>query len=206
MLSDGTLIGTQPHVKALAAATEVLNRGNPFSALNKVGFLSPAAATIYGVNRVADQLLQVNNQGNYGLGTTGKPRYLRIIADGVATAWTSTDYPALINGHDDGGAITDAIRLANVLVVNGVIKHRVQSDATPSANQWKIALSTGVYTLTAKNASNAAYAAGTVLEFYMATTADIVTQGPTVASVMIEGTAYDFMLSSTAAAMFADRV
>jgi hypothetical protein len=206
MLSPGTLIGTQSHVKALTAATEVLNNGNPFSALNKVNLLAPGTPTIYGVNRVADQFLQVNNQGSYGVGSTGKPRYLRIIADGSATTWTSTDYPALINGHDDGAAITDAIRLANVLVVNGVIKHRVQSDAAPAASQWKIALSGGVYTLTAKSAANGAYAAGTVLEFYMATAADIVTQGPLVAGTLIEGTCYDFMLATTAAAMFADRL
>lgn len=201
------MIGSNPHLLTLTAATEVLaGKQNPFTALNKVFLQAPATPTIYGINRVPESLLQVNNQGSYGLGSTGKPRYLRIVADGSATTWTSTDYPALINGHDDGGAITNAIRLANVLVVNGLIKHRVQSDATPGASEWKIALSGGVYTLTAKSAANGAYAAGTILEFYMGTVADIVTQGPLVANVQIEGTCYDFMLATTVAVMTADRV
>lgn len=206
MLSNGTLIGTNSHVKALAASTVVANRENPFSALNPVYFLSPGTPTIYGVNRQPDQLLQVNNQGNYGLGTTGKPRYLRIIADGSATTWDSNSYPALINAHDDAAALTNANRLATVLMVNGNPTTRVQSDATPAASQYKIQQSGGVYTLTAKSAANGAYAAGTVLEVYMSLTTDIVTQGPLVAGTQIEGKAYDFMVATAAAAMFADRV
>lgn len=201
-----TLYRTNPHVKALAASTVVANRENPFSARNPVNFLSPGTPTIYGVDRQAESLLQVNNQGNYGLGSTGKPRYLRIIADGVATTWDSNSYPALINAHDDAAALTNANRLATVLVVNGIPTTRVQSDATPTASQYKIAQSLGVYTLTAKSAANGAYAAGTVLEIYMAAVADIVTQGPLVAGTQIEGVCYDFMVATAAAAMFADRV
>lgn len=202
-----TMIGSNPHLLSLTAATEVLaGKQNPFTALNKVFLQAPGTPTIYGINRVADQFLQVNNQGNYGLGSTGKSRYLRIVADGVATTWDSNSYPALINGHDDLAALTNANKLANVLVVNGLIKARVQSDATPVASQWKIAQSAGVYTLTAKSAANGAYAAGTILEFYMGTVADIVTQGPLVANVQIEGTCYDFMLATTVAVMTADRI
>lgn len=202
-----TLAGTNPHILSLTAATEVLaGKQNPFTALNKVFLQAPATPTIYGINRVPESLLQINNQGGYGLGSTSKPRYLRIVADGAATTWNSTDYPALINLHNDAGAITNAIRLATVLVVNGLIKHRVQSDATPGASEWKAAESGGVYTLTAKSAADGAYAAGTILEVYMGAVGDIVTQGPLVANVPIEGVCYDFMLATTVAIMSADRV
>lgn len=201
-----TLIGTNPHVVALAANTVVANRGNPFSALNPVGFLAPGTPTIYGINRVPESLLQINNQGGYGLGSTSKPRYARIVADGVATTWDSDDYPALINLHNDAAALTAANRLATVLVVNGTPTTRVQSDAVPIASQWKAEEAGGVYTLTAKSAANGAYAAGTILEVFMGTVADIVTQGPLVAGVLIEGKSYDFIFASTAAAMLADRV
>lgn len=202
-----TLVGTNPHAVALpvSGAAFLANRGNPFSALNPVYFLAPGTPTIYGLNRPTESFLQVNNQGSYGVGTTGKPRYVRIIADGVLTAWSSNNIPALINLHNDGGALTDATRMINVLVVNGVPTARKSSVTALTGSDWRTVVGADSQ-LQAQKSGGGAYAAGTILDFYMATAGDIVTQGPLVAGTPFEGRAYDFMFASTATMMYADRV
>jgi hypothetical protein len=201
------LAGSSPHLKNMATSVVQLNNAAPFTGLNKVYFLSAGAGVIYGVNRQTESQIQTNNAGNVGVNSSGQAKYVRLFGDASRTTWTSTDFPALNNAHDDGAALTNANRLCTVLVVDGVAQTRVQSDATPGASEYKIALSGGVYTLTSKSAANGAHAAGVKLEVYMCTTADIVTQGALTAGVMIEGTCYDFMVAHTAAvAMTADRV
>lgn len=201
------LAGSQPHLKNLATSVVVANNAAPFTGLNKVYLLSAGAALIYGVNRQSESQILTNNQGNVGVNASGQAKYVRLFGDASRTTWTSTDFPALNNAHDDGAALTNANRLRTVLVVDGVPATRVQSDATPGASQYKIALSGGVYTLTSKSAANGAHAAGVKLEVYMYDSGDIVTQGALTAGVMIEGTCYDFMVASVAAcAMTADRV
>lgn len=202
-----SLIGTNPHMVALpiSGAAPLANRGNPFSSFNPVFLMSPVAATIYGVNKAPESVLQFNNQGSYGLGTTGKPRYLRIVADGVLAAWSSNNYPALINLHNDGGALTDATRMINVLVVNGVPTPRKSSVTALTGADWRTVVGADSQ-LQAQKSGGGAYAAGTILEFFMMTAADIVTQGPTVANTPQEGKSYDFMFASLATAMWADRI
>jgi hypothetical protein len=199
-----SLIGSQPHNVLLAANVEAVMKGNPFSALNKVLGLAPATPTIYGVNRATDIGLQVNNQGSYGL-TSGQPKYQRIIADGVLTAWTTTDYPALANLHDDGAALTAANKLRTVVVVNGNIFPRKQSTVALTGGDWR-AVAGAPNSLQVQKAGTGALGAGTVIEVYMFEAADIITQGPLVAGTIAEVIAYDFMNASSACALFADRV
>lgn len=197
-----SLIGSRPNVIALPASTTVILGDSPFSAFTKVKALAAATPTIYGVNRQTDIERGINYATDVGVANSLR-KYQRLIGDGSTTAWTSTNYPNLANAHDDAAALTNANRLRLVLVANGVSLTRVQSDATPGASEFKVAESGGVYTLTAKNASNAAFGTGTVLELFMAEEDDVITVDTLAASVVKEITCYDFMVATTAAALFA---
>lgn len=218
-----SLAGSNPHLKSLADGVVNANRQSPFTGLNKCQLLSAGAPTIYGVNRQTDLFIQTGNNGNVGLGSNGKPMYLRLFGDGSTTEWSSERYLELENAvftwvpldesdpenpvpaHE---TLTDATTLCVVLVVNGVVKVRVAGENAPGASQWSLSKDEDDYTiLTAVNGSSAAYARGTILEVFMVPLASIVAQGPLTAGVMAAGTCYDFMVSSGAAtAMFEDRV
>jgi hypothetical protein len=195
------LYGSRPTVLALPATTDVLANASPFSALNKVKILSPAAATLYGVNRATDIARAITVPTETGV-LNSRYKYLRIIADGVATSWAAANYPELNNGHNDAGALTAANRLRTCVVANGVILQRKQSDVALTGGDFRLVAS-GT-TLEAQKAGGGAFGAGTVLEVFMHEASEIVTQGPTVGGVMQEVTCYDFMHATTAAALFAE--
>ena len=88
--------------------------------------------------------------------------------------------------------------------IRGIL-NRVQSNAVPGAGQFKISLALGVYTLTAKNAANAAFGVGTKIEVFMAEASEVVAAPALTAGLMKEVTAYDFMVSDIGAtALFAE--
>lgn len=200
-MRNTSLYGSRPTVLALPATTDVLLAYSPFTGLAKARVLSPAASTIYGVNRATDIARAITAPTDVGV-LNSQPKYARIIADGSATSWAAAAVPALINGHDDAGTLTAALRLRTVVVANGVILQRKSSVTALTGGDFRLT-ATGT-TLEAQKVGGGAFGAGTVIEVFMHEASEIVTQGATVAGVMQEITCYDFMHATTAAALFAD--
>lgn len=198
------LYGSHPTVMALALAAETILGNSPFSALAKVMALSPAASVLYGVNRQTDIQREILAATDVGV-VNSRRKYLELRGDGVTTTFTSTQYPELLNAHDDAGILTNAAKLRTVVVANGVILTRVSSIAIPGAGQFRVTQALGVYSIEAKNASNVAFGVGTKIEVFMAEASEIVAAPALVAGLMAERTAFDFMVSDIGAtALFAE--
>jgi len=157
-------------ITAIAADTETLLNESPFLPQNPTHWNCVAGGHVYGV------LLPGRNARN--------GNYQRWNGTGAKTVWTETELVNLANAHQDGGAITDATRLAVVVLEDGVPLHRVQSDAVPAAGQFKVWDDAG----TAKITFGDTHAATVKLEMFLTDTDDI-SDLTLVANTPKEGTA-----------------
>lgn len=181
-------------VKLLTSgATPTSNKNrHPFSAGAPIRALSPGAAVITGVNRAAQF----------------SPYNLSIVLDGATTVIDTDDLPNLALANVAG--TLDANTTLEVIVeINGVPITRVDDGATPTAGQWRIAVTGGKNTITL----GSTYGAGTVVRIYLgkpAGTLDangnpdplaVTTIATLVAGQPQEITCYDFMRATTANAV-----
>ena len=192
-----TLYGSTSCVQLLAAATEFSIRYAPFTNGDHVMGNAVAGATLYAMPRMAMTVPKTGNPDGIGL-RNGVGRYVRIIADGVKTTWTSAEIAELANLHDDAGTLAVADKLLTVVTVNGRIQPRKQSDATLAGGDFLISEAAGVLTLEAEKVGTGAYGAGTVLDVFMDPDGDFLTTQTLTANTPKDVICGDFMLATAA--------
>jgi hypothetical protein len=202
---ETTLLRTNSHSLLVGVNVSVGQFGNPFSGLNPINLQATAAATLYGTLRPFADPPQINNQLAAGFypGTT-LAAHLRVIADGVKTEWDAATYLELANLHNDAGALVTADRLRICVNVNGRTIQRIQSDVALTAATFRALLNVTMR-FQIVGAGAAAYGNGTVIDIFMFSAAQIVSQ--VVGAVPTEGRSYDFLTAATLpVTLSADRV
>lgn len=152
----------------MAQATETFKEASPFQSGQPVQAQSAGAAELYTVNSPGTNPLRQGQGIDNAVSTTQK--VFRITLDGVATTYTSADYPALDNANID--TLTEANRLRLVAVLRGIgqrflgILNRVDKAASPGAGEFKIDASNDLVLGESQNE-------GTSVELWMLDAADI---------------------------------
>lgn len=192
-----TLYGSKEIAKALSADTPIINRYDPFLPDNPIIAQAPAAAELYLVNKPP-------KEGDLlAGGELTQARAVRIIADGVLTAWTEANFPVLALAKLIADvSLTPANRLGEVVVVNEgtVLTRRGDDIGAPGAGEFSLFdTGSGIELRTGTT-----YGEGTTIDVYIPLDADIVNESLT-AGIPKQIASADFINSDVAAAIFADK-